>query len=228
MPITPAVPRLNAPEPVPLPTYLGERADVDMRLKREMVATRRDVREREYRQYEDQWMKNAIKDKDFLDRVKGLEKTSDSEVEKSFYASRKRMATSAVHEKNIVSEKTKIDSDSYKDGSNPMDIYNRYSNLSRVAAGLGFSDVSASLLLEANQTVRRMKDYARSLEAEARARERDEADAWLGDVSGRLQDSIYGAGDVVPEQSFGPMSTPQGALIPEPSAEEGFLFVPPR
>ena len=190
-----------------------------------MVRSKSVARENEFNKLQSDWKNKKLKDSELISRLGDLARTSDSPVEAAKWNMRVTAAKGSIFQNKIQSEANKLDALSYSETANPMDVYNRYSTLAKVAAEQGYLDLSSAILVNAAQALNRMKASARSRVAEGRAAARDAADAKIqADFMKFNNDSILDPG--APAIQSGARLTPQGWIIPSESAEGKFITVP--
>lgn len=235
MPSVPIVPNVKNPLPFQLPTELGDRFQAQFGMKQQMIQSRQDARDNQFTTSFNLWQSNKLKDGDFIKQIDTLKQTADSPVESKKWDMKKGEVSNAIATKNIQVEVTKIDTLAATDGTDPVEVYNKYSNLSKVAAKMGLQDIAANIMLRAAIQLKTLKAEARAGVAEGRAAARDKDDADLQNMRKELLTSIHTTpppptpkGPLLPsgQELTGPLSTPEGDFIPDSTAEQGYIFIP--
>lgn len=228
MATAPIAPEIAKPQAYELPSYLGTLGAQSADMQASIVQSRKQARQNAFEASQGEWAARKLSDKDYLKRLDDLVNTSDGITDRKQYELYRTQAKSSIAERNLTVEKLKVDALSYKPGVNGMDVYNQYSRLSRTAAQLGFTELSATLLVEANQMLKRLQAEAKASAAEAKAAREEAAMKKLQEKYAKSLETMYGTPTTSPTSNIpsGGMATPQGYIIPEKTAEGGFITAP--
>lgn len=181
---------VSAPGLVGAPTHIAEKLFAEREMKKTMTESQKEVRKNRYGDAFNQWSNNKLTDLRFTQIIDELGQESDTEIEKQYWQQTLRATKTDIHTKNLERMKGQIDLELAKDSLSPIEAYNKISELSRLAAGLGLPDISASYLLDAQITLNTMlraeEAERKALEAEVRANYNKEINNWADLMEGIL------------------------------------------
>jgi len=156
-----------------LPTFLETLYGETLGTQKDIREARQQADENIYNDAFNQWSNKKITDLRFTQIIDELGKNADIEIDKKKWEQTLSNAKTQIHTNNLEMMKNKIDIESLKEGIDGRKIYNQYSDLAHLAAGLNLPELSAKYQLDAQTWLANLiaAEKAAAKEAAAEARQ---------------------------------------------------------